>query len=74
MKKRNPDINLDTMLKRVGRIEHQMRWLTGIAKELQFAKVMLSNKQNRKLLKRLKKTNAAKLIPKLLKQLEGKVV
>ena len=72
--KPSEDPNLDTMLKRLGRIEHQLRWLMGMARELLLAKEILRSKENRKLLKRLKKANVSKVLPKLLKQLEGKVV
>ena len=68
-----PDPNLDTVLKRIARIEHQLRHFTKIADELILAKKMLQNKENRRLLKRMKKVkDVKKAFPKILAMLKGK--
>lgn len=65
------DPNLDNIQKRVGRIEHQLRWLIGIAKELMIAKQIFQYKENRKLLRKLKKVSQAKKVfGRLMEQLE----
>jgi len=69
------DRNLDTIYKRVARIEIQIRWMVSMSNELLLAKKLLQNKDNRKLLKRLKKVkDARKAFPKLMANITKKVI
>ena len=62
MARESANLDVDNIRKRIGRIEHQMRYLSGLANELLLAKKMLGNKENRKMIRKLKKVSQAKKV------------